>query len=556
MNAKWFVSRKFQTGLAVSWALFLAVLTLSLNLFWNPFYLNKITYNLDPDSSVFIYGGKLVSGGALPYRDFWDHKPPAVFYVDAAVIALGGTSPWAFWWTNVAWIILTTVVLYLILRRLGGGLAAMIGSGAFLIALMYPNYFSGGNMPELYGTLPQTLTIGSAYLLFSTGKSRWAWTAGILTALAFLFKQTLISLGIGLFLALCILGLQTRAWRKILPRLAEFSLGVLLPLALVVIVWAAAGSLPDLWDAVVLYNLSYVNGGVTPASLESTFHILFLEFPLMPLMLAALAGLVVFLLNYRRGFHAQAEGSEPAGYPQWLAGVSARDAVFLSIFCALPFSLIFINLGGRNYLHYYTSLLPVIAAAGACLFMQLAGGRWTRPAVQWPRILLAAGIMVLGAVWIVDAYQHEKPQMGFRNSIAHFSSTDIPISSNARYVLENTGPNDPILVWGNNIGLYLETDRRNPSRYLYPQPLFLPKSGPGSRFDEFLADLRRDPPALIFGLDSNSSDLPTVPASGAGLCPQCSPEALAGMEQLRQFVDANYVLVSVDPSNHAYQLLR
>ncbi len=552
MNAKMVVSGKFQTGVAVSWALFLAVLTLSLNLFWNPFYLNKITYNLDPDRSVFIYGGKLVSTGALPYRDFWDHKPPAVFYVDAAVIKMGGTSPWAFWWTNVAWIALTTVVFYLILRRLCGSLAAMIGSGAFLITLMYPNYFSGGNMPELYGTLPQTLTIGSAYLLFSTGKSRWAWTAGILTALAFLFKQTLISLGIGTFLALCILGLQTRAWRKVLPRLAEFSLGVLLPLAAIVIVWAAAGSLADLWDAVVLYNLAYVNGGITPTSLASTLHILFLEFPLMPLTLTALAGLVVFLLKHRGGFHPEEAGSTPAGGAAWLEGAPAREYAFLSVFCALPFSIIFIILGGRNYLHYYTSLLPVFSAAGAYLFMQLVRGRGSRPAVKWLRIVSAAGLVLLGLVWMVDAYQHEKPQMGFRNSLTHFSSANIPISANARYVLENTSPNDSILVWGNNIGLYLETNRRNPSRYLYPQPLFLPKSGPGSRFDEFLDDLRRDPPALIFGLNANSSGLPTL-SGDTSLCPQCSPQALVGMEQLKRFVDANYTLVSIDASDTVYQ---
>lgn len=143
--------------------------------------------------------------------------------------------------------------------------------------------------------------------------------------------------------------------------------------------------------------------------------------------------------------------------------------------------------------------------------------------------------------------------MGVRNSLAGPFYGALPKSGIAQYVLDNTQPGDSILVWGNNIGLYLETGRRNPSRYLYPQPLFLPNSGPESRFDQFLGDLQRDPPALIFGLDSSASGLPTINAPDDDLCPACIPAAVQGMKKLKDYVNENYVLIPLDGTANAYK---
>src|SRR6187200_783214 len=35
------------------------------------------------DATLFAYGGRLVLNGAIPYRDFWDNKPPLIFYIEA-----------------------------------------------------------------------------------------------------------------------------------------------------------------------------------------------------------------------------------------------------------------------------------------------------------------------------------------------------------------------------------------------------------------------------------------------------------------------------------------
>jgi 4-amino-4-deoxy-L-arabinose transferase-like glycosyltransferase len=542
-----------QVGLISVCIFFLILLDLFLNLFWNPVFLNKITYNLDSDSSVFAYGGKLITEGKLPYRDFWDHKPPAVFYVDALILRLMGTSQWSFWLSNVIWLALTTVILFLILRRLSGILAAILASSVFLVTLMYPSYYGGGNMPEIYATLPQVLTIGAAFLLFSSGKLRWAFTIGVLTAVSFLFKQTVISLGIGVFLAVIVLGFRIHGWQKAINYLVLFLVGAILPLLLIMLLWILMGSFKFLWDAVIVYNFSYINGGITFSSLVSTFRILFTQLPLMPVTIITLGAMIVFLIKNRQCIQA-----EPAGLPGKRTFFTPNEKTgqqysFLVVFLALPFGLIFVALGGRNYLHYYITLLPIYATACAYLFMLLHYSYSFMPKFRFIRLISILVVLALGVIWLSNAYRVEKPQMGVRNSISKLFSGDIPLSASAQYVLDHTQPNESILIWSNNISLYMETGRHNPSRYLYPQPLFLPNTGTESRFDQFFQDIQRDPPAFIFGLDSKNSDIPSIDVMDGELCPGCIPDAVRGLQQLKVYVNEHYVLVPINATTNVYQ---
>jgi 4-amino-4-deoxy-L-arabinose transferase-like glycosyltransferase len=549
----WKATKRKRVGLILVWIFILIILDFLLNLFWNPVFLNKITYNLDADSSVFAYGGKLVVEGKLPYRDFWDHKPPAVFYVDAFIIRLMGTSQWSFWWSNVIWLALTTIVLFLILQRLSGTLAAFLASGAFLVCLMYPSYYAGGNMPETYGVLPQVMTIGASFLLFSSGKMRWAFITGLLTAIAFLFKQTEISLGIGAFLAVGVLGLRTRDWQREIKYLALFLLGATIPLILIGLLWALAGAVGYLWDAVIVYNFIYINGRMTLLSLQQTFRILFAELPLMPVTIMTLGAVLVFAIKSRSLVLPHVAGLPGARSMFVPNEETGRQYSFLTVFLALPFGVIFVALGGRNYLHYYISLLPLYATACAYLFMQLSHQHSFVPKYRIIRPISIFILAALGIVFLSNAYLVEKPQMGVRNSLSNLFSGEVPVSPSVQYVLDHTRPDQSILIWGNNIGLYLETGRRNPSRYLYPQPLFLPNSGTESRFDQFFKDIQRNPPELIFGLDATNSDIPSINVPESDLCPGCIPEAVRGMQQLKDYINKYYVLVPINETINVYQ---
>ncbi len=102
-----------------------------------------------------------------------------------------------------------------------------------------------------------------------------------------------------------------------------------------------------------------------------------------------------------------------------------------------------------------------------------------------------------------------------------------------------------------NVNLW--TRRRAPSRYLYPLHLFQPKAGAESRFDQFLQDIRQDPPALIIGPKVPSSDLPFITGPTDQPCPGCIPEAARGLEEFKAYVDAHYSIVSDDGTMVIYQ---
>jgi hypothetical protein len=224
----------------------------------------------------------------------------------------------------------------------------------------------------------------------------------------------------------------------------------------------------------------------------------------------------------------------------------ARQLTFLAIFLALPFEIAFVALGGRNFMHYYMTILPVFAAADAYLIERLTRPIFSRQKIRRVEMAALIALAVLGVVWIAVAYQVEKPNYGVRVNLSRPLYGPLPQSDIEKYILGHTGSDDAVLVWQNNKRLNLLTDRRNPSRYLFPLHLFQPKSGPVSRFDQFLQDLQNDPPALILAPKTPDPSLPFINAADDQLCPGCIPAAVDGLKRFKAFVEANYTLVPGD----------
>ena len=59
----------------------LVMVGLGIFLFW--FVLPAAIRNPHCDSGIFIYCGSRALAGDVPYIDFWDHKGPLIFYINA-----------------------------------------------------------------------------------------------------------------------------------------------------------------------------------------------------------------------------------------------------------------------------------------------------------------------------------------------------------------------------------------------------------------------------------------------------------------------------------------
>jgi hypothetical protein len=120
----------------------------------------------------------------------------------------------------------------------------------------------------------------------------------------------------------------------------------------------------------------------------------------------------------------------------------------------------------------------------------------------------------------------------------------------ADYVRAHSDPSDRLLVWGLSGGVYFLAQRPPASRYLFAAPL-LTRSYGDSVAPDFLAELRRTPPAII--VDAAVSDESAPPLShwdAAWHFPRLSWYApyrtmTPSLEPFYDFVSRNYTPVAV-----------
>lgn len=211
------------------------------------------------DNAIWDYIAQCVLRGQVPYRDVIDNKTPAAAYLSALAMALGklfGLD--TFLAARVLSVLLVgalCVVVYLVGEvYLRSRLAAVI---ACLVPLLAPNLM----VMMISGTRPKVsmMICGMLTLLF-IARDRPFW-AGFCSMLAFLFWQPgLMFSGTAL---LIFSGYLTR-WRD--RRALKVIFGALIPLAAMLIYFAARGALDDLWAWTITYNYSvYYREGKEPA---------------------------------------------------------------------------------------------------------------------------------------------------------------------------------------------------------------------------------------------------------------------------------------------------
>lgn len=67
------------------------------------------------DKEIYRYIGRVILKGGVPYRDVFDHKPPLIYFLNAAEILLGGD--WAQWVFDAGLALLATGCFYTVCRR-------------------------------------------------------------------------------------------------------------------------------------------------------------------------------------------------------------------------------------------------------------------------------------------------------------------------------------------------------------------------------------------------------------------------------------------------------
>lgn len=440
------------------------------------------------DSGVFLYIANAILDGSVPYRDIWDHKPPAVFYLNAFALLLGQRSLWAIWVLELLSLGLAALIGYRLLRDSFRAAAAIFASVGWIMSSAM--LLSGGNFTEEYA-LP--LKFASLWLFVQAENRGYsvkiAAALGFAGVLCFLLRPNLIGIHITILLFLLLRSITLRSWH-IFWEPAKVMLLAALPLLLLVgAYFYSADAFDDLIDAVFRYNMAYsvatsadrlraVGAGIAVLSLSL----------LSP---SCLLGLALVFTSFRR-FGYQFRNLNPL--------------VALAVI-GLPVELTLASLSGRTYGHYYLSWLPIFAVLAAAFFVLGLKGLTAGVEEYMARGIARRGTTVFLAlillqsavpVWLV--YRQVEASL---QTIHHYDRIVQAITDHSRN-------DDTVLMWGAETSINLVANRASPTRFVYQYPLLTPGYQNDDLVDEFLVDLRENKPLLIIDTSSTNQSVPPL----------------------------------------------
>ena len=210
------------------------------------------------DSGVFLYVGSQILDGKIPYNDVWDHKPPAIYYIDALGLFIGNGSIWGVLFIEFLFLYFAFYIGFNLLEKSFGTIPAIFGSIAWLTSLVL--LLDGGNLTEEFGLVFQFITL---YLFLQADERDYSYREfliGSIGSIAFLLKPNLIGIWISIIIYLFVsIILFRKKWRILLTKLTMIFFGAISILAVVAVFFVANNALDSFLDAVFRYNIAYSN---------------------------------------------------------------------------------------------------------------------------------------------------------------------------------------------------------------------------------------------------------------------------------------------------------
>lgn len=506
---------------------------------------------MSTDSGVFAYCGQQILHGGLLYRDCWDNKPPAIYYLNALAVAIGGNTPSSVWFFQAVWIVLTGLAFYFVLQSIWKSWLVVFTTFVFMASVLYPPYYQGGNLTETYALLPVILLIGVFYKFLLTGKKTLLVIIGVLAALACLLKPTYLAVSLAIMITVLYLDSCQRQFRSLLAHALILLLSASLPLLGAASYWAVQGSFSDFWFAIFTHNLQYTQAGFTRQSLVLSFQLYFTLKPMASITSLAFISGVVFLADQWRMLLPLPSKSRDARLqdftPARMGQEGARRWLNLSLLLSIPLDFALFALSGMNFGHYLLVPLPALSVVSIYALIILSRFLQGNPAENQASIersvfaLGLAALVLLYAGWFYKVAEAEIPDPAKLSSflknpnIFVYSYTELE-----QYILDHSQPSDTVLTWSSDPYLNFITDRRSPTRYIFPLHLLTPTLTDSNGFDELIASLEKAPPAVIAAQPNPSSGMPFFEGNGDLFCPGCSEDVSAGLLRLKTYLESHY----------------
>ncbi len=461
------------------------------------------------DDQLFAYYGWCASEGARPYVDFWDNKPPGIWWLNAAAFRLCGE--------GVAgevllgtFAVVGTLAAYVALARRAFHRSLLLPAAIVAAVLLPdPRLEFGGNRTETYVACCEVLAMLGYVSWLRRRRLGWLVVAGLAAGAAPLFKQSGLAVTAACGLHLLWLQWRETRYRDWRPWAVVGSAWIAAPLA-AALALASQGALGEAAFAVGRFNRVYfATGDASWGRLDRAVGIYSPVFTVLtPVFLVAAFGLLWGVWSALRGRGSSGTSGAARAWPRHRAlGVVVLWFVLAAyLACVGP---------GRRGHHF----MPALPALGLLVLYPLHLLSVRRGLVA--RLVASPTSVVLVVVWLVALATLLSSGIAETarawNAKARWYSADYGVPQtyqlNAAEVRRLTGSQDRVYVWGWSPGTYRWAYRLPATRFATFEKLGQLPGLVRFIFDEATADLQRRPPAVIAISTGDYASLTVEPQS-------------------------------------------
>lgn len=452
--------------------------------------ISLIDLPLERDESAYAYLGKRAIEGLAPYRDFYEMKPPLLFYGYGLLDLIFGYSHAGLRWG--AWFLtcLMCGAIYLIGRSFFGPKYGLVA--ALVLALFSANPYTSMVFAESE-LLVMALALYGIWFLCRLLQEKehpkqehwWLMGAGLLIGSSVMVKQSAVFFLGFAAVALILLaeGDNLRArLGKLIQRGLWFSVGAVIPVLLCLGIILGFG----VWEEFAFWNLEYPNLYTQNTNEGAGFDLLKVNFESLTqrqLLLWILSGLGLLAIV--------------------LKGLNKKMSI--ALVALVLFSFLTLVPGRRYYLHYWIQFLPAVALLFAHLFFQLekSGERLNLSIARNLSFPLAALFLLVGVALSSSHWLKTDSNTLMREMFGGNPFVEDQLM--ARMIESQIQPNETVAVMGSEPQIYVYLNRKAPSRHFYTAFLSRPHRFTKIWHEEALEGLKtQKPDYVVFNIVSMS----------------------------------------------------
>ncbi len=386
------------------------------------------------DSSMFLYFGRGISDGLVPYKDMLDHKGPILFIIEYLAVLIGlGNISLGIWIVECLFLFFSLIFLYktnylYTENRLVSTLALVLMTPLFILC------YDGGNYSEEFALLFISIAFYVfSKILFQKKVSQISYiVVGLVGAATFFIRVNMIALWVVFCLFLFFTNIKDKKMDVLIKQIKGIFIGGIAFTMLIILLSLFQGNLKEMFQQAFVMNLLYSDSNLTD-KIRTTFNFidLLLRTGLFPLI-------VVFFISI------------------FLDRKRIETKVYSILSFYFFFNFLTVVLSGRYYTHYLITQLAPLSIVIA-ISIQYILSPIVKKEKQFIAFLILLAISFPATISAFKTYNW--------NFSVYPNSDTNQIEVLSKYIKKNTNKKDTIYVHNINANVYLLSGRYSNSRF-------------------------------------------------------------------------------------------